>query len=115
MSIRKYLGSIERFIVICLILARQLLINLPYRFIFVPRPKSRKVIGKYLKTRGPRISAPVIAKETLEKLGPTYVKFGQFLSIRPDLVHAEFCNEFRKLQDKVPPFSFAHVKKELEK
>ena len=115
MSIRKYLGSIKRFILICLILARQLLFNLPYRFLFVPRPKSRKAIGKYLKTRRPKISAPAVAKETLEKLGPTYVKFGQFLSIRPDLVPPAYCNEFRKLQDKVPPFSFAHVKRELEK
>lgn len=74
MSIRKYLGSTKRFIVVCLILARQLLINLPYRLIFVPRPKSRKAIGKYLKTRGPKISAPVIAKETLEKLGRNMVR-----------------------------------------
>ena len=110
MSIRKYLGSIKRFILICLILSRQLLFNLPYRFLFVPRPKSRKAIGKYLKTRRPKISAPAVAKETLEKLGPTYVKFGQFLSIRPDLVPPAYCNEFRQLQDKVPTFSFSNVK-----
>jgi ubiquinone biosynthesis protein len=115
MSIGKYGRSVIRFITIFLILARKILINLPYRFIFVPRPKSRKAISKYLKTRRPKISAPLIARETLESLGPTYVKFGQFLSIRPDLVPPEYCNEFRKLQDKVPPFSFAHVKRELEK
>ncbi len=114
-SLGKYLRSVVRFVTILIILARQLFINLPYRFIFVPRPKSRKAIGKYLKTRGPKISAPAVAKDTLEMLGPTYVKFGQFLSIRPDLIPPEFCNEFRKLQDKVPPFSYAHVKKELEK
>jgi ubiquinone biosynthesis protein len=115
MSIGKYTRSFIRFIKICLILARQILINLPYRLVFVPRPKSIKVISKYLKTRRPKISVPLIARETLEKLGPTYVKFGQFLSIRPDLIPPEFCAEFRKLQDKVPPFSFAHVKRELEK
>ncbi len=115
MSLRKYTGSLIRFISIFLILARQLLINLPYRFLFVPRPKARKAIGKYLKTRGPKISAPVVVKDTLEKLGPTYVKFGQFMSIRPDLIPQAFCEEFRKLQDKVPPFSFSHVKKEVEK
>ena len=115
MSIIRYVGSIKRFLAISLILARQLIINLPYRLLIMPRPKSRKEIGKYLRTRGPKISAPVVAKETLEKLGPTYVKFGQFLSIRPDLIPPEFCNEFRKLQDKVPPFAFAHVKKEVEK
>ena len=59
------------------------------------------------------MSTPEIAKELLEKLGPTYVKFGQFMSIRPDLIPPEFCNEFKKLQDNVPPFSFALVKKEL--
>jgi ubiquinone biosynthesis protein len=115
MSIGKYGRSVIRFITIFLILARKILINLPYRLIFVPRPKSIKAISKYLKTRRPKISAPLIARETMESLGPTFVKFGQFLSIRPDLVPSAFCNEFRKLQDKVPPFSFAHVKKELEK
>jgi ubiquinone biosynthesis protein len=114
MSIGKYARSVIRFIRIFLILVRQILINVPYRLLFVPRPKSIKVISKYLKTRRPKISAPLIARETLESLGPTYVKFGQFLSIRPDLIPAEFCNEFRKLQDKVPPFPFAHVKRELE-
>jgi ubiquinone biosynthesis protein len=114
-SLVKYARSIVRFIIICFVLARQLFVNLPYRFLFVPRPKSRKAIGKYLKTRGPKIGAPAVAKDTLEMLGPTYVKFGQFLSIRPDLIPPEFCSEFRKLQDKVPPFSYAHVKKELEK
>jgi ubiquinone biosynthesis protein len=114
MSIVKYVRSVVRFATISLILAKELFINLPYRLL-IPRHSSRKEISKYLKTRGPRVSAPVIVKETLEKLGPTYVKFGQFMSIRPDLIPPEFCNEFRKLQDKVPPFSFAHVKKELEK
>ncbi|MDR1145995.1 MAG: AarF/ABC1/UbiB kinase family protein [Verrucomicrobiales bacterium] len=40
----------------------------------------------------------------LEELGPTYVKFGQILSSRRDLVNEEFYNELRKLQDHVPPF-----------
>ncbi len=114
MSIGKYARSVIRFIRLFLILARKVLINLPYRLMFVPQPKSIKVISKYLKTRRSKISAPLIARETLESLGPTYVKFGQFLSIRPDLIPAEFCNEFRKLQDKVPPFPFAHAKRELE-
>jgi ubiquinone biosynthesis protein len=115
MSILKYAGSVKRLLVICFILIRQLIVNLPYRFLSVPHPKSRKAIGKFLKTRRPKSSFSGIAKETLEKLGPTYVKFGQFLSIRPDLVPAEFCTEFRKLQDQVPPFSYAQVRKELEK
>jgi ubiquinone biosynthesis protein len=39
-----------------------------------------------------------------EELGPTFVKFGQILSGRPDLLPAELVMEFEKLQDNVPPF-----------
>jgi len=41
----------------------------------------------------------------LEDLGPIFVKFGQMLSTRPDLLPADIAMELRKLQDKVPPFS----------
>lgn len=40
----------------------------------------------------------------LEELGPTFVKFGQVVSTRPDLVPAPVINELRKLQERVPPF-----------
>ena len=41
---------------------------------------------------------------TLEDLGPIFVKLGQMLSTRPDLLHPEIAKELAKLQDKVPPF-----------
>lgn len=41
----------------------------------------------------------------LEDLGPIFVKFGQILSTRRDLLSPEFANELSKLQDRVPPFS----------
>lgn len=40
----------------------------------------------------------------LEELGPTFVKLGQMLSTRPDLLPSDVTNELRRLQDDVPPF-----------
>ena len=48
----------------------------------------------------------------LEALGPIFVKFGQILSTRPDLIPDDIVNELIKLQDDVPPFS-GKVAKEL--
>ncbi|MDW7712516.1 MAG: AarF/ABC1/UbiB kinase family protein [Deferrisomatales bacterium] len=56
----------------------------------------------------------VQARMALEDLGPTFVKLGQMLSTRPDLVPPEFVEEFRKLQDEVPPFLFAEVRRIVE-
>ena len=47
----------------------------------------------------------------LEELGPTFVKFGQVLSTRPDLVPVDFLNELAKLQDHVPPFGVEEVRR----
>lgn len=51
----------------------------------------------------------------LEELGPTFIKFGQFLSTRSDLLPSHYVEEFAKLQDNVPPFSFAEVCSELKR
>jgi len=45
-----------------------------------------------------------------EELGPTFIKLGQMLSLEPDIIPADFIEEFKKLQDKVPPFSFEEFK-----
>lgn len=44
-------------------------------------------------------------REALVELGPTFIKLGQFLSVRRDLLEAEMADELATLQDKVPPFS----------
>ncbi|MDH3311285.1 MAG: ubiquinone biosynthesis regulatory protein kinase UbiB [Gammaproteobacteria bacterium] len=44
-------------------------------------------------------------REALEELGPVFVKFGQMLSTRPDLLPEDIADELARLQDRVPPFS----------
>ena len=51
----------------------------------------------------------------LENLGPIFVKFGQMLSTRRDLLPDDIANELAKLQDQVPPFSFSIAKNIIEK
>ncbi|MCE5333334.1 MAG: AarF/ABC1/UbiB kinase family protein [Desulfobacteraceae bacterium] len=50
----------------------------------------------------------------LEELGPSFVKLGQLMSTRADLFPPEYITEFKKLQDRVPPVSFAGVKAVIE-
>ncbi len=50
----------------------------------------------------------------LEELGPTFIKLGQVLSTRPDLVAPEFVEELSKLQDHVPPFGYDEVRRIVE-
>jgi len=50
----------------------------------------------------------------LERLGPIFVKFGQMLSTRRDLLPPDVADELAKLQDRVPPFAFAEVRKSIE-
>ena len=59
-------------------------------------------VGRDLRApRGARL------REALERLGPIFVKFGQVLSTRRDLMPADIADELAKLQDRVPPFSSA--------
>jgi ubiquinone biosynthesis protein len=112
-SVFTHVRGIRRLLAICLILLRQMMAYGPARLFFSSAEPPRQVVGKYLAPAEPRKSPAELARETLQKLGPTYVKFGQFLSIRPDLVPPEFCEAFKILQDRVPPFPFSQVQREL--
>ncbi|BCS53087.1 AarF/ABC1/UbiB kinase family protein [Geobacter sp. SVR] len=61
-----------------------------------------------------RLSAAERMRLALEELGPTFIKLGQILSTRPDVLPPAFISEFEKLQDNVPSFSFEEAKKQIE-
>ena len=53
--------------------------------------------------------------KTLRKLGPTWIKLGQFLSTRPDIIGKDLSDKLKKLQDKVEPFTITKAKEILQK
>ena len=61
-----------------------------------------------------KLSRPQRLRMAFEELGPTYIKLGQVLSTRPDLIPAKFVYELAKLQDEVSPFPFSEVKAVVE-
>ncbi len=75
----------------------------------------RRVVRRVLFWRdvsGPRA---VRLRRALEDLGPIFVKFGQVLSTRRDLLPTDIADELAKLQDRVPPFPSAQVVATLER
>ncbi len=75
-----------------------------------------KVLGwpfQWLGYKGDPSQPP--APRALQALGPAYIKFGQILSTRPDVVGDELAIQLRVLQDKLPPFSMREAKREIEK
>ncbi|MFZ4403812.1 MAG: ABC1 kinase family protein [Pseudobdellovibrionaceae bacterium] len=56
-----------------------------------------------------KLSVPERVRLCFEELGPTFVKLGQLLATRPDLVPEDFCNEFEKLQGNVHALDFSVI------
>ncbi|MBQ9023001.1 MAG: AarF/ABC1/UbiB kinase family protein, partial [Eubacterium sp.] len=56
---------------------------------------------------------PEKLRKILEELGPTFIKFGQILSMRPDVIPDEYCKELAKLRTNVDPMDFDVVQKEI--
>ncbi|MCC5829059.1 MAG: hypothetical protein JJU36_06380 [Phycisphaeraceae bacterium] len=61
-----------------------------------------------------RLPYEVRLRRAMEHLGGTFIKLGQILSTRPDLIPQHWADEFRHLQDDVPPVDFSRVRRRLE-
>ena len=68
---------------------------------------------KWLGYQGDENLPPVV--RAITALGPAYIKFGQILSTRPDIVGADLAEELKVLQDRLPPFSEADARCEIER
>ena len=73
-----------------------------------------QMISKKRAARTERLTRPQRLRLAFEELGPTYIKLGQILSTRPDLIPVDFIDELAKLQDDVPPFDFNAIIKIAE-
>lgn len=79
---------------------------------YIPFRTRLKTFGQWPPLKGP--SVPERLRMAFEELGPSFVKLAQILSERPDLITVRFANEFKKLQDEVPPFPVSEAKKIIE-
>ncbi len=61
-----------------------------------------------------RLTQPQRLRMAMEELGPTFIKLGQLLSTRADVLPAHYITEFRKLQDKIPPVPTVEIRKLLQ-
>ena len=73
----------------------------------------RRVFSGKDRERLDTLSRPERLRMALEELGPTFIKLGQVLSARADLLPEEFIRELTKLQDDVPPVPYVEVEKVL--
>ena len=73
-----------------------------------------RMISRKREDRIEKYSRSERIRMVLEELGPTYIKLGQVLSTRPDLIPSDLIQELVRLQDRVPPFDFSDAKQILE-
>jgi ubiquinone biosynthesis protein len=79
---------------------------------FIPFRKRLKTFGQWPQLQSPTV--PERLRMAFSELGPSFVKFAQILASRPDLITKQYSDEFKKLQDRVPPFPTEEAIKIIE-
>lgn len=79
---------------------------------YIPFKKRLRSFGVWPALKGPTV--PERLRLAFSELGPSFIKLAQLLASRPDLITAQYANEFKKLQDEVPPFDFNNAKKIIQ-
>ncbi len=75
----------------------------------------RFLIERFTQIDVDKFSAPERLRMCFEELGPTFVKLGQLLATRPDLIPEEFVEEFKRLHDQVSTIGFDQIERVIER
>lgn len=95
------------------VLAREGALALVDPSVLPPLARGMIRLGRLIERRGAGTSATRLAA-ALTRLGPSYVKFGQFLATRPDVVGMRIASDLSALQDRMPPFPMAQARAAIE-
>lgn len=108
-GIDKRLRNVKRIRQILVVFAKYGFRDIIDRIPIAKRLVPHKIQEKFLKK-----SSAERLRLALEELGPTFVKLGQILSVRADILPLDFIHELSKLQDEVKPIPFESIKKIVE-
>ena len=79
-----------------------------------PTPATAQTVGqRRFRRAGRLLGGPIRFRAWLEYLGPTFIKIGQYLALRPDLIPQEYCDELMVLFDRVQPFPWEQAREIL--
>ncbi len=76
---------------------------------------AKKIMPRIEKKELAVLGTPERLRMAFDELGATFIKFGQMLSLRPDLIPSDIAQEFSKLQDEAAPEAFAEIEAQLNR